>query len=58
MNVIKEVLMDLSLAEQEGTGEYDYSLDGDRIILRPWAENGDLLPPIGHITYTPIKETP
>ena len=58
MTVIEEVLADLGFAVHERCAEYDYSLDGDRIILRPRAGSGDPLPPIGHITYTPIKETP
>lgn len=50
-SVIEAVREDLTLAEQEATGEYSYLLVVDRIEVRTWAEDGSLSDVIGYLRF-------
>ena len=58
MNPLESIREDLTLAEEEATGDYSYALVGDRIEVIPWTPEGQLADPIGYLTYTPIEVTP
>ena len=55
MRIIEVIREELSLAEDVG-GEFSYELADNRIYVRPYTDEGELLPPIGHITYTNTKD--
>lgn len=51
VDIITEVLNDLSVAEEFIAPEYDYKREGDRIAVRPYNEDGTLGDIAGYLTF-------